>query len=143
MIKRINKALRVLLLLVLLIASVSTLTIHRCSVSSASEVSSTYQSAITELDSMGRLPLTGEVSGEINNAYQFVKHPGHADHMGCGDQASFVYTKLAHIPGWSFKIRYEYGFSSPILLPHQWIEGHGPEGQIAEIDPWADRIVIN
>jgi len=137
------KAGRAALLLMLLAASVQTLTTHRRAISvRAPEVTSTYENAIVQLDRMGRLPMTGEVSGEINNLVQFVSHPSRPDALGCGDQASYVFAQLQTIPGWTFEMRYEFGLSSPILLPHQWITGHGPNGEHAEIDPWADRIEI-
>ena len=142
-ISAVSKAARVVFLLILLAASVSTLTNHRRVLScEAPEVVAQYDKAIAQLDANGRLPLAGEISGEINNAYQFVRHPAHPDTLGCGDQTQFVYARLSQIPGWKFEMRYEYGLNSPILLPHQWITGRGPHGEIAQIDPWADRVEI-
>lgn len=137
------KTARLTLLVILLASATSTLTNHhRVIYCGAPEVLSVYNNSLSQLDSRGRLPLSGEISGEINNVYQLVRHPGRPAELGCGDQAQFVYAKLEAVPGWTFELKYEYGFKSPILFPHQWIEGRGPQGQTADIDPWADRVEI-
>jgi hypothetical protein len=128
-------------LVLLLIAAVWTLTHHDRETADTTQIRSIYQSAIVQLDAMGRLPMKGAVAGEINNAYQLVRHPGRPEVLGCGDQAAFVYARLNNVPGWSFEMRYEYGVSSPILLPHQWITGHGPNGRTVQIDPWSDTFI--
>jgi hypothetical protein len=138
-----SKLARLTFLLLLLAASVSTLTNHRRALyCPAPEVASVYSDSIAQLDAMGRLPLSGELSGELNNAYQIARHPADPAKLGCGDQAAFVYARLSQLPGWKFKMEYVYGLSSPILLPHQFITGRGPHGEIATIDPWADRIEV-
>ncbi len=44
--------------------------------------------------------------------------------------------RLSGLKGWTWEERYEYGIFSPILLPHQWLTGHGPKGRVVQIDPW-------
>lgn len=125
-------------LMVLLAASIGTLMQHNSIRPDASPVYSVYTLAVNQLDAAGRLPMNGALAGEINNAYQFFTHPTQPARLGCGDQAAFVYARLSQIKGWSFEMRYAYGFASPILLPHQWITGHGPNGQTVQIDPWSN-----
>lgn len=135
----IEQAARLVLLGILLIAAVATLRQHNRSTPQTAQVFSVYSAAIQQLDAHGRLPLDGDVAGEINNLYQVVRHPANPALMGCGDQAAFVYARLSTISGWVFEMRYESGLRSPILLPHQWITGHGPHGETVQIDPWSGR----
>lgn len=131
------------MLMMLLAAAISTFVNHNrgTSTDSAMIPRTVFQASMTALDAAGRLPLNGDVAGELNNAYQFLSHPGTPAALGCGDQAQFVYAQLEQVKGWRFEMRYEYGLKSPILLPHQWITGYGPKGQTVEIDPWAGTFI--
>lgn len=92
---------------------------------------------IAKLNAEGRLPLRGYTGGMLNNLVQTVR--GEARPLGCGGQAEELYKALnaARLPGWTFTFKYEYGFKSPILLPHQWIEARGPNGETVELDAWS------
>ena len=92
--------------------------------------------SIVEMNREGRLPVNGIAGGMANNVWQTISHPSDPSRLGCGWQANHVLPKLQRIPGWTFELRYEVGFSSPIFLPHQWIIAHGPHGRILQIDPW-------
>jgi hypothetical protein len=92
--------------------------------------------SIAEMNEQGRLPLDGIAGGMLNNIWQTVSHPAEPSRMGCGWQSNYVRARLQRIPGWRFEKRYEVGYSSPILLPHQWITAYGPGGRVIQIDPW-------
>ena len=92
--------------------------------------------SIEEMNRQGRLPLDGIAGGMLNNIWQTVSHPSDPSRLGCGWQANYLLAKLQGAPGWHFELRYEVGLSSPILLPHQWLTGHGPDGRVIQIDPW-------
>jgi hypothetical protein len=94
------------------------------------------QQSIAEMNAQGRLPLTGVAGGMVNNIWQTISHPNDPARLGCGWQSDFVLNRLNGMPGWRFEHRYEVGFNSPILLPHQWLTGYGPNGQTIQIDPW-------
>jgi hypothetical protein len=100
------------------------------------EMRAAVRQSVLEMNEQGRLPLNGIAGGMVNNIWQTVSHPSDPSRMGCGWQAEYVRAKLAGIPGWRFEERYEVGFRSPILLPHQWLTGYGPNGRVIQIDPW-------
>jgi len=101
-----------------------------------SEMRAILAQSLLEMNHDGRLPLSGIAGGMANNVWQTVSHPTDPDRLGCGWQSSYLLTRLQVISGWHFEQRYEVGFSSPILLPHQWVTGHGPNGRVVQIDPW-------
>lgn len=132
--KNINKATRILVLMFLWFVAAATLQYHR-QVRGLNDVTTVMQNTMRDLDQRGRIPLVGYAGGMINNVWQTAT--GHAEDLGCGGQASLLYTRLQGVPGWHFQMRYEYGFKSPILLPHQWVTGYGPHGEVVDLDPWS------
>ena len=135
-----SKAVKVAVLFLLLVAAVNTLVLHDRVVASngATEVLSRYDLIRAELNSRGRLPMSGYVAGEINNLWQVARHPMSPGDNGCVDQTEYTMNHLGDIPGWHFRMRSAVGLDSPILLPHYWVEGIGPRGQVVEIDAWGD-----
>lgn len=101
-----------------------------------SEMRAILANSLLEMNRAGRLPLSGVAGGMANNVWQTVSHPADPSRLGCGWQSGYLLTRLQTIPGWHFEQRYEVGFSSPILLPHQWLTGYGPNGRVVQIDPW-------
>lgn len=101
-----------------------------------SEMRAILAQSLLEMNHDGRLPLSGIAGGMANNVWQTISHPADPERLGCGWQSSYLLTRLQTIPGWRFEQRYGVGFSSPILLPHQWLTGYGPNGRIVQIDPW-------
>lgn len=101
-----------------------------------SEMRAILRRSIVEMNAQGRLPLSGAAGGMANNVWQTISHPSDPRRLGCGWQSEFLLMRLSGLKGWTWKERYEYGISSPILLPHQWLTGYGPNGRIVQIDPW-------
>ena len=105
----------------------------------SSQVATLFSITVGDLDHRGRIPMTGAPWAMVNNAWQSAT--GHAADLGCGGQSEVLYTRLeGHVPGWQFEMRYAVGPQSPILLPHQWVTGHGPHGEVVQLDPWMGEI---
>ena len=86
----------------------------------------------------GRLNLPGTVGGIASNIWQtFTNHP----ELGCTGEAGALCDRLQNRgpKDWQFKYGHGAGLSSPILLPHSWIDATDPQGQKYRVDPWADK----
>lgn len=131
-----TKASRIAILSVLLLATLWAANLHVETRHAALEQA--VHATVAKLNAEGRLPLSGYAGGMLNNLVQTAS--GHARPLGCGGQAEELYKALnaARPAGWTFEFKYEYGFKSPILLPHQWIEAHGPNGEVVALDAWAN-----
>jgi hypothetical protein len=107
------------------------------------EMRVTFATEVRGFNGSGRLPTSGVLGGFANNLWQTVRHSSDPSSMGCIGQTSRLAEELRdEYPGWTFDQRFEFGFSSPILLPHAWVTATDAHGHVIDLDPWTNEFTI-
>jgi hypothetical protein len=103
----------------------------------------TFRATVQEFNRAGRLATSGVIGGFANNVWQTVWHSSDPASLGCVGQTSSLANHLREeFPGWAFDQRFEFGFDSPIFLPHAWITARNGHGEKVDLDPWTNEFTV-
>jgi hypothetical protein len=92
-----------------------------------------FDAGISALNSKGRLPLSGEGGGAVNNIWQCARALAGRPMYGCGGQAAYMYGEMNNLQlngNWTFNYIYR------AFPPHQFITATMPGSPSILIDPW-------